>query len=196
MSILDPAIPPTVPDPAIAAAALADAAAADAAAAAAALEAAKPVVYDLKLTENSPLKPADLEKLTAFATAQKLAPELAAAVLKYQEETTGGLVNSQNEAVNAQKEAWKTEISTDLELGGPRLQATIDLSKRVMDRFSPQGSPFRTMLDETGYGNHPEWVRFINNIGKAMQEDKPLSDRGADGPAKKSHADILFGPTT
>lgn len=66
---------------------------------------------------------------------------------------------------------WETQTKADKDLGGDKYAATHASLKRAMDRFAPPGSAFRKLVDDTGYGNHPEFVRFVSNIGAAMGED-------------------------
>jgi len=48
------------------------------------------------------------------------------------------------------------------------------------------------MLDETGFGNHPEVIKLFLKIGKEA-ENGAFHPSGAQSTNKKSAADILFG---
>lgn len=159
-----------------------------------------PDTYDLKFADGSPLDPkVDAEKIVAHLKAQGFSTEQAQAHLKHLDEVASELVTRQRNSMQTQLvEAvtqWKAETEGDKELGGAKLPATLANVKRAMDRFAPEGSSFRKLVDETGYGNHPEFVRFVNAIGKAMAEDTTIlgkpSGGGSSGP-KKSNAEVFY----
>jgi len=152
-----------------------------------------PEKYDLTPTQESPLDPqADVEKIAAFARQHGFSNEQAAALLKHHEETAGGLVARQQAQLESQKTAWLESLNTDKELGGEHLEATLLNTKRAMDKFAPEGSAFRKFLNDSGYGNHPEWVRFVNAIGRAMAEDTGLHRTSVDG-GRIPTAEVLYG---
>lgn len=134
-----------------------------------------PEKYELKLSEKSALAASDIEKIATYAKSQKLTQEQAAQLLKHQEELAGGMVQRQQSQRQSETQAWVEQVKADKELGGDHFATTIKNCGVVMDKFAPGADhEFRKLLDETGYGNHPVWIRFVNTIGKAMAEDKPL----------------------
>lgn len=160
---------------------------------------AVPEKYELKLPKDSPLdSKSDVEKIVAYAKAQGFSNEQAQKLLDHQHDLASGLMSRQHETFNDTVEGWATQTWADPELGGVNKDATQKNLKRVMDRFAPEtsafGAGFRKVLTESGYGNHPEWVRFINAIGKAMGEDKPLTiATGANEKPKKADGEVFFG---
>jgi len=175
-----------VADQAAADKAAADKAAADKAAADAAAAAKVPDKYELKLSDGSPLDPkVDVDQIAAFAKAQGWTNEQAQKHLEHVHAIASGLTARQQE--QQQKvftdlvTGWKAETLADKDLGGANQPKTEANVKRAMDRFAPEGSPFRKLVDDTGYGNHKEFVRFVNAIGAAMAEDKPLNQSGGPG---------------
>lgn len=78
-------------------------------------------------------------------------------------------VASQTEALAQQKENWKTATKADTEVGGVAFEANLAVAKRAIERF---GTPaLREYLDQTGHGNHPEFIRFAVKVGRAISED-------------------------
>lgn len=82
---------------------------------------------------------------------------------------------------------WADEVRMDSEMGGPALEATLMEAKSALGKFDKEGKVLG-MLEQTGYANHPEVLRFLSSIGKSMGEDgvvtgketvaeKPLWDR-------------------
>lgn len=155
---------------------------------------AAPETYDLKVPDGSPLDPSEVDKIAAFARSRGLSNEQAQVLLEQRHEGASELSRRQAETLTKYRNEWEQQVRNDPELGGEKFDATLKQTKLVMDRFAPEGSKMREILNETGYGNHPEFVRFVASIGKAMSEDKPFSGAPAGGEsAPKSPADVLYG---
>lgn len=154
---------------------------------------AAPEKYELKLVDGSPLDPSDVDKVAAFARERGLSNEQAQAILDQRHEAAAGITQRQTEQHAARVSEWETQTWADPALGGANKDATLANVQLVMDRFCPGADhAFRKELAATGYGNHPEFVRFVNAIGKAMREDKPVGGNGP-GAGQRSAADILYG---
>lgn len=71
-----------------------------------------------------------------------------------------------------QRANWLNDAKADKEIGGANWDGSIQAAGRALDRLGfPKGSPLRAALDESGFGNHPEMVRFFARAGKAIGED-------------------------
>lgn len=57
--------------------------------------------------------------------------------------------------------------------------------------FGPEG---KKLLDETGLGSHPEFLKAFFTVGKMISEDQPPPHTPA--PAKRTPAEILYGTPT
>jgi hypothetical protein len=154
-----------------------------------------PEKYELKFGDNSPLDPkADLEATSALAKELGLTNEQAAKLLTHQETLAGGVVARQQQQFADTRSKWADEVKADKEIGGTHFDATLTHVKRAMEKFAPEGSKFRVLVEESGYGNHPEFVRVFAAIGKAMAEDSTILGGGAPvKKATKSVGDILYG---
>lgn len=87
---------------------------------------------------------------------------------------------------------WQAAASSDKEYGGDKLAENLGYATKAVDTFaSPE---LKTMLRETGLGNHPELVRFMVRAGKAISEDKIVTG-GAPASANRSAAEVLYGGT-
>jgi hypothetical protein len=84
----------------------------------------------------------------------------------------------QQKAVNDASEAWLKATKSDAEVGGDKLNEALAAGRRALDAF---GTPvLKTLLNETRLGNHPELIRFIARVGKAISDDTFVSgDRSA-----------------
>ena len=65
---------------------------------------------------------------------------------------------------------WREEVSQDPQLGGVNMAANVARAQLALDRFD-QGRHIGRLLEESGYGNHPEVLRFFNRVADALMED-------------------------
>lgn len=199
--VIDPAAAPAVVDPAkpldVApdAKALADKATADAAA-------AKPVIpekYDfaaLKLPDGIALNPELIEAISPVFKKYGLTQEAASELV----ETHAKALATAEAAAEVKREAdfkeWmKTNITnyqTQLKSEwGSAHDANVVIAQKGMARvFSAEA---KKLLDDTGLGNHPEFVKAFYQVGKMVSEDNPPNGQKPAGT--KSNAEVFYGAT-
>lgn len=145
---------------------------------------AVPDKYELKFADDAPLDPKeDREKIVAQAKEFGFTNAQAQAFATHIESTVKAVVSRQASASEAQKTKWAEDAKADKELGGDKLQETLKVCKRAMDKFAPKDSPLAKFFDESGYGNHPEVIRLFFKLGQTMKEDRP--NHGSDGGSEK-----------
>lgn len=67
------------------------------------------------------------------------------------------------------RQTWADEAKADKEFGGEAFAENLGAAKKALDSF---GTPeLRTLLNESGIGNHPEVIRFMVRAGKAISSD-------------------------
>lgn len=148
-----------------------------------------PEKYEFSAPEGVELDAAALEKFEPLARELGLTQEQANKLVALQAE----LVAQQQTNMVAMREAWKSESENDKEIGGDAFKPSMKAAQQALSKF---GTPeLRAALDATGMGNHPELVRLMARVGKAMADDSFIK---GDAPVgDKSPADRLFGkPTT
>ena len=151
-----------------------------------------PITYDLKIAETSPLSQADVDAVLAVAKEHSLSNEQAALLLSQRETAVTELTTRSQEALNANKAAWVSEVQADKVMGGDNYNATLASVKLVMDHFTrvnpTAAAVLEAGLNESGLGSHPAFVALISYIGKQMGEDKGLgsSATGGGGGGEKS----------
>lgn len=137
----------------------------------------------------------DAEVLKTFGDAAKelkLAPDAAQKLL---DKVAPVMQARQSQHLEQMRAEWLEASKTDKEFGGAKLSENLGVAKKALDAF---GSPqLRTLLEESGLGNHPEVIRFFLKAGKAISEDRYVS--GNRQPAKSvqagdltSYADALY----
>lgn len=127
-------------------------------------------IPEVKLPENSMLKEADLKELTAFAKEQGLTNKQTQELLYKQNEKFTSFINEQVKAYKEKISQYENTIKNDKEIGGENFNQTITLAKRVTQKFGTEN--LLKEFDSTGFGSHPEVVRLLAKIGKAMSEDQ------------------------
>lgn len=143
-----------------------------------------PVEYDLQLPNGVQGEQAEAHvvEVESFARAHQLSPDQAQAVLdrdlaRHQEQVTDWFDRSSK---------WKAQVVADPEFGGDNFARTQQLSKEVTSAYF--GARFADMLERTGFGNEPDFVKGTARIGADLAEaNKLVGGRrvsGSDGPTR------------
>lgn len=118
--------------------------------------------------------------------AQKLANLGATITQKQAGQTTALLEKARAE--------WTQAATADKEFGGDALKANMSVARKAMDQF---GTPeLKSLLNESGLGNHPEVIRFFYRAGKAISEDTFVGGGSSISSAPKSDAEVFYSSTT
>ena len=68
-----------------------------------------------------------------------------------------------------QQKSWVEDAKADAEFGNDKFDESISIAVKARDSFGT--SEFNEMLDSSGLGNHPEMIRFLHRVGKAISEN-------------------------
>lgn len=121
----------------------------------------------------------DPEVLTAFGDVAKelnLSQEAAQKVL---DKVAPVVQAKQAKALEDAKAGWVNDSQSDEEFGGENFDANLKTAKSALDTFG--NDALKSLLVETGFGNHPEIIRFMYRAGKAISEDSYIGNsEGAD----------------
>lgn len=110
-----------------------------------AIDAFKPIAKELNLTQEQAQKLVDIQAQTAQRWAE--------GVQQHVIDTRLG---------------WREAAQSDEEIGGKDFAANLAVAKLGRDTFGNEA--LKTLLDETGIGDHPEVIRFFYKVGKANSE--------------------------
>lgn len=148
-----------------------------------------PEKYDFRAPEGTEYAPEVLEAFTAAAKAADLSQDAAQKLI---EKMAPALVARQVDQVQAIHKEWLDASTADKEFGGEKLAANLGVARKALENF---GSPeLRTLLDETGLGNHPEVIRFMFRAGKAISEDGFVGGKPS-GATTANVASVLYDNT-
>lgn len=137
----------------------------------------EPINYELKLPDGFTFDEEIKNGLVEFAKEKNLTQEetqkLADLGVKMREKEVALFQETQKQ--------WIEQIKADPVLGGAQLNENIAVAKKAMDTF---GTPeLKKLLNDTGFGNHPEVVSAFYKIGKSISEDKLVIGQGKPRPA-------------
>lgn len=145
---------------------------------------AVPEKYDFKMPDGIELDTAAADEFSTIAKELGLSQENAQKVA----EVGAKMVQRQQEAHLKQVEEWVGAVKADKEIGGEKLNENLAVARKTIETF---GSPeLKSLLNETGLGNHPEIVKLAYKIGKAISDDGFV--RGGATTSPKSMAEIMY----
>lgn len=125
-----------------------------------------PEKYEFQAPDGTALDDAVVGAFSEVAKKHNLTQEQAQDILA----SVAPVIASRNaEAFSATVTGWAEETKADKEIGGAALNENLAIGKKALDAFG--SDPLRTMLNDTGLGNHPEVIRFFVKVGKAISED-------------------------
>ena len=111
----------------------------------------------------------DPEVLTAFGEVAKELDLPQEAAQKVLDKVAPVIQARQAKAVEQARADWATESQSDEEFGGENLEANLEIAKTSLKEFGTDA--LKSLLQESGLGNHPEVIRFMYRAGKAISED-------------------------
>ena len=123
----------------------------------------------------------DSEVLTAFGDVAKeldLPQEDAQKVL---DKVAPVIQERQAKMLEKVRADWASESQSDEEFGGEALNENLNVAKQALDAFGTDA--FKSLLQETGFGNHPEIIRFMYRAGKAISEDSYVGNSEGANPS-------------
>ena len=138
---------------------------------------AAPEKYEFKAPEGKQFDAEVLNTYSEVARELNLSQEAAQRVLDAMAPKMAERQVAQIEAIRTE---WANTSKTDKEFGGEKLSENLSTAKKALDAFGT--TELRTLLNESGLGNHPEVIRFMVRAGKAISEDRFVA--GTKGAAK------------
>jgi hypothetical protein len=155
-----------------------------------------PETYEFKAPEGRVFDSEVIAEYSKVAKELNLSQEAAQRVL---DAVGPKLAERQAAQIEAVRTGWADSSKADKEFGGERLSENLSVAKKALDAFGT--AELRSLLNESGLGNHPEVIRFMFRAGKAISEDSMVT--GTRGEAKPAGprsfndlADALYSSST
>ena len=121
----------------------------------------------------------DPEVLTAFGEVAKELDLPQEAAQKVLDKVAPVMQARQAQEVEKARTEWAERSQSDEEFGGENLDANLEVAKSALNAFGTDA--LKSLLQESGLGNHPEVIRFMYRAGKAISEDSYVGNsQGAD----------------
>ena len=110
-------------------------------------------------------------------------PSFAAALQKVIDKVAPIMQAKQAKVVEEVKTEWANDSQSDSEFGGENLKSNLEIAKSSLNAFGTDA--LKSLLEESGLGNHPEVIRFMYRAGKAISEDSYVGN--SEGAMGKSN---------
>nr|DAN02650.1 MAG TPA: putative protease [Caudoviricetes sp.] len=121
---------------------------------------------DLTLPDGAAVDQTQMAKYKDLAKNLNLKPEAAQAILDFEAERLSA-------GAAAAAAAWQEQVKQE---HGDKLPLVLATCAKAIDQFG--GDELRTLLDQTGLGNHPLLVKAFYKAGTLIKEDKSVSSNG------------------
>jgi len=155
---------------------------------------AVPEKYDFTMPEGVTLDSALVEKVSPVLRDLKLTNEQANKLASVFAEHRAAEAKAAEEAYAQQVTTWADQARTDKDFGGNAFDENVKTAQKAIAAF---GSPeLKALLNDTGYGSHPELLKFCLRVGKAISEDGHVTPAGAGGGARDPAAILFDHPTS
>lgn len=125
--------------------------------------------YDFSAVKNSNgenYNQTTVDFVTSVAKEMKLNNEQAGSLLKI---LADNYQTVQQQTVQRERTNWRAELRSDPELGGENFDKTRLHLSTVMRKFG--NNEVKDILNSTGLGDHPAFVRMFNAIGASMSQE-------------------------
>ena len=129
-------------------------------------KAGAPEAYEFKAAEGQTFDPEFVKSYSEVARELNLTQEAAQTMI----DKVGPVLAQQQAAQIAQvRNDWAEASKVDAEFGGAKFNKNLAIAKQSIDKFATP--EFKQMLDDTGLGNHPEWIRYCYRVSKTFSPD-------------------------
>ncbi|BCS54774.1 hypothetical protein [Geobacter sp. SVR] len=148
---------------------------------------------DFKVPEGIVLDPAMMEKFAPLAKSLNLSQEKAQGLIDLATEMQQRTMDGIFEAHETRKATWLQEAQNDPEIGADiKLGHEGSAAYRAFNTIAASHPDMKAMVDETGIGNHPAFLRVFFHLSKHLREDTFEIPSGGGEGAKGSIANSLW----
>lgn len=136
-----------------------------------------PDSYELKAPDG--YEQAQLEQFSELAKGLGLNNEQAQKLLDQQAEQKQQFEASALDSFKELTAQWEEQAKADSEIGGEKFERSLQYADKALTQFATP--EFKQILNDSGYGNHPEMVRIFARIGQKLSEDNMVADEQRKG---------------
>lgn len=151
---------------------------------------AAPAPIEVKLPDGVSVDPVLFGQFKELAQSYKLTSEQAQKLVDLQIQSAEAFSKQADDAWKQTRTSWTEQAKNDKEYGGQNFDASVKAARQAVAKFG--GDQFKQFLNEFGMGDHPELIRFMVRVGKALGEDRVSGSTAAgDKSATPSGEDVL-----
>jgi hypothetical protein len=126
--------------------------------------------------------------------AQKLADAFPGIATKISERAAQAFTDKMTAEVVATRKAWAQEAQALPDVGGANFEASKAHSAKFIDTFG--GPDLRTILNDSGLGNHPALFAAFAKAGAQLAEDQDASRGSAQDGKPKNLGEVYYPAST
>lgn len=157
-------------------------------------DAPKPVEeedYELEAPEGVELEQEQLAEVKAFAKELGVSKEQAQKLLAKNLELQSRFNENSMTRLDSASKEWAQQAKSDKEIGGDQFANTIEQGKSVLNKFATED--FKGILKASKLSHHPEVLRFLSRIGKAIGNDEFIGlENNTNTGKEKSFAERMY----
>lgn len=145
---------------------------------------------DLKIPDGMEAMPEHGTKFLDIIGDQKMAPrDRAQALIDLQGAVMQSAAEKIGQAFQQVRDGWVSEAKANKDWGGDKLPKTLEGIGKLLE---VHGSPeVRKLMDETGAGDNPHMIAFLNKMAGLLNEPSPING-GSPTAQQKSLAESLY----
>lgn len=145
--------------------------------------------YFFDFDPNTPLDKTLLDSFKNFALENKMSIATAKKIAHFYDEQMQKSNATTLAKSHEEQMKMRSICANDPEIGGAKFHENVRLAKAGIRRFDNEGN-LAKILDETGFGSHPEVLRFMHRVGKAFAESPMTS--GAKPTRELTTAELFY----
>jgi hypothetical protein len=146
--------------------------------------------YELKNEDGTPLDAAKAEKIVSFAKENKLSSAQAQAIFNRENAALTAFQADQENQYNQRKSQWVDTLKADKEFGGEKFETNSHLAHNAFKKFADP--EFAQIVENSGLGNHPGFVKLFYKLGKAMEGDSFVQAQNGAPEQRKPTKSVLY----
>ncbi|MCD8272413.1 hypothetical protein [Akkermansia sp.] len=154
--------------------------------------AGEPYTLEMGDDEGLPLLKQQLESFTGTCRELGLSKKQAEQMLAWQKDRLRESEAETQRNTEMVVREWNTEIRNDSEFGGIRYTRTIADARAALQTFDPDGS-LRQLLKDTYGEYHPDVIRFVARVGRAISEHRFLTSEAHAEPKETPLQERFYG---
>lgn len=133
--------------------------------------------FEVTLPEGYEIEPVIMDEFKQVARSLNLTREQAQNLVSLQSKLTEQTAQTQAQIYAQGIQKWAEVARADREIGGVEFDRNVAVARKAIQTFGSRD--LIDFVNTSGVGNHPELIRMLVRVGKAMGEDGRVSAGGA-----------------